>query len=217
MRLLVTRPNADATAERLRRLGHHVTCLPLMAFEPLPWQADAPDAVMLTSPQAARCIETLWPVPVYAVGGATAAAARAAGFADVRDGGGTVQALVDKVAADGIGQILHLAGVDRTPVVVPPGLHIDTVIVYRARLLPMAGLPDVDMVLLYSARTAAHFAAECDRLAVARATVGLGVLSVAIATAAGPGWREIVTAAQPTEDALLAAIDTACEKGDRKA
>lgn len=217
MRLLVTRPNAEATVEKLRRHGHHVTSLPLMAFEPLPWQADAPRAVMLTSPQAARCIETPWPVPVYAVGGATAAAARAAGFTDVRDGGGTVQALVDRAAADGVTRILHLAGADRTPVAVPPGLQIDTEIVYRARLLPMPALPGVDLVLLYSVRTAAHFAAECDRLGVARATVGLGVLSAAIATAAGPGWRRIVTAARPTEDALLAAIDTACEKGDRNA
>jgi uroporphyrinogen-III synthase len=172
---------------------------------------------MFTSPQAARCIDVPWPVPAYAVGGTTAAAARSAGFVDVRDGGGTVQALVDTVAADGIEHILHLAGADRTPVVMPAGLRVDTVIVYRARLLSMVALPAVDWVLLYSARTAGHFAAECDRLGVARATVALGVLSEAIATAAGPGWCDIVTASKPTEDALLAAIDAACEKGARNA
>jgi uroporphyrinogen-III synthase len=215
MRLLVTRPNAEATAERLRQLGHDVISLPLMAFDPVPWHAPPPDAVMLTSPQAARSVETPWPVPVYAVGGATAAAARAAGFSDVRDGGGTVQALVDRAAADGVHRILHLAGADRTPVVVPPALRIDTVVVYRARLLPIATMPDVDLVLLYSARTAAHFAAECDRLRVPRAALSLGVLSGAIAGAAGAGWREVMVAARPTEDALLAAIGAACEKGDR--
>lgn len=215
MHLLVTRPNAEPTAERLRRRGHDVTILPLMAFAPVAWQAEPPAAVMMTSPQAARCVERPLSVPVYAVGGATSTAARAAGFTDVRDGGGTVQALIDKVAADGIRRILHLAGADRTAMVVPPGLQIDTVIVYRAHLLPIVALPEVDLVLLYSARTAAHFTAECDRLGVARATVGLGVLSEAIATAAGPGWRAIITASQPTEDAMLAAIDAACEKGGR--
>jgi uroporphyrinogen-III synthase len=212
MRLLVTRPNAEATCEKLRRHGHLVTSLPLMAFESVPWDAEPASALMLTSPQAARSIETPWPVPVYAVGGATAAAARAAGFTDVRDGGGTVQALVDRVAADGIGRILHLAGADRTPVEVPAGLQIDTIVVYRARLLPVAGVPDVDLVLLYSVRTAGHFAAECDRLGVARTALGVAVLSEAIAAAAGPGWRETIIAAQPNEDALLAAIDAACEK-----
>jgi uroporphyrinogen-III synthase len=215
--LLVTRPNAESTAARLQSLGHRVTSLPLMAFEPVGWHAVPPAAVMLTSPQAARCIETPWPVPVYAVGDATAAAARARGFADVRDGGGTVQALVDRVAADGIAQILHLAGADRTPVVVPAGLRIDTVIVYRARLLPLAAVPDVDCVLLYSARTAAHFAAECDRLQVARAGVALAVLSDAVAAAAGGGWRDIVVAPLPTEAALLAAIDATCQKAGRNA
>jgi uroporphyrinogen-III synthase len=214
---MVTRPNAEATEAKLRQRGHEVVARPLMAFEPVSWHAGPPQAVMLTSPQAARCIETPWQVPVYAVGSATAAAAREAGFTDVRDGGGNVQSLVDRVAAAGIVQILHLAGADRTPVSVPPSLRIDTVIVYRARLLPMAELSDVDRVLLYSARTAAHFAAECDRLQVPRENVGLAVLSEAIATAAGAGWRDIVVADQPSEEALLAAIDATCEKADRSA
>lgn len=218
MRLLLTRPRADASAEALRGHGHDVTMLPLLAFDPVPWEhrGAPPEAIMLTSPQAARAAGGAWPVPVYAVGGATAAAARDAGFADVRDGGGTVQALVDRAAAAGIGQMLHLAGADRTAFVVPAGLRIDTVIVYRARLLPMHALPDTDFVLLYSARTAAHFAAECARLAVPRATVALAVFSPAIALAAGPGWRHVIIAAAPNEQALLAAIDAACESSPAK-
>jgi uroporphyrinogen-III synthase len=218
MRLLLTRPQAEASAEKLRGRGHDVVIMPLMAFEPVPWERGgaAPDAIMLTSPQAARAAGVAWPVPAYAVGGATAEAARGAGFADVRDGGGTVQALVDRAAADGVTQMLHLAGADRTAFVVPAGLRIDTVIVYRARLLPMEALPESDLVMLYSARTAAHFAAECDRLGLPRAGLALAVLSPAIALAAGPGWHHVITAAAPHEEALLAAIDAACDSSPGK-
>lgn len=212
MHLLVTRPRAEATAEKLRAAGHRVTSAPLMAFEPVAWDAGPPRAIMLTSPQAAHAAPPRWQVPVYAVGSATAAAARTAGYHDVRGGDGDVQMLVDRIAADGVTQVLHLAGADRTAFTPPPGLTIDTRTVYRAALLPLAGVPTVDFVLLYSARTAAHFAAECDRLGAPRAAIALAVLSPAIAAAAGPGWRAIVTALRPNEDALLAAIDAACQK-----
>jgi uroporphyrinogen-III synthase len=159
------------------------------------------------------------------VGAATAAAARDAGFGDVRataaggleNAGGTAQALVDSVAAAGFIRVLHLAGADRTPVTVPPTLTITTTIVYRADLVPLPAPPAADWVLLYSARTAAHFAAECDRLGAARATLGIAAISPAVATAAGPGWRRIVVAADPHEDALLAAIAPAWQKAPRTA
>jgi len=218
MRLLLTRPEADATAAKLRARGHEVLAMPLMAFEPVPWQQAtvAPDAIMLTSPQAARAVAPAWRVPVYAVGEATARAARAAGFGEVRDGGGSVQVLVDRAVTDGVAHLLHLAGADRTPYETPAGLTIETVIVYRASLLPVLSLPPVDLVMLYSARTAAHFAAETDRLAVPRADVSLAVLSDAIGLAAGAGWHHVITAAAPNEAALLAAIDAACQSNPRK-
>lgn len=217
MHLLLTRPNASSTAAALQARGHTVTVAPLMAFETLDWDAEAPKVIMLTSPQAAQAGArgAAWQVPVYAVGSATEAAARSAGYADVRDGGGTAQALVDRIAADGIAQVLHLAGADRTPIDVPDGLTIDVVVVYRARLLPLAAMPAVDAVLLYSARSAAHFAAEVDRLGVARAGVAVFALSPVIAAAAGPGWREMTTAAAPNEASMLAAIDAACQKARR--
>ena len=185
-----------------------------MQFEGVAWQAEPPEAIMFTSPQGARCAAraAAWHVPAYAVGSATAAAALAAGFGDVRDGGGTAQALVDRIAADGFARVLHLAGADRTAVVVPDGLRIEVVTVYRAALLPLVEMPAVDWVLLYSARTAAHFAHEIDRLAVPRRDVSIGVLSAAVAAAAGPGWRAVVVADAPHEAALLAAIDAACQK-----
>ena len=218
LRLLITRPlpAGAATAARLRAQGHDVTLAPLMATEAAAWDRPdrLPDAVMLTSGFAARlagpAAAALRHLPVFAIGGATARAAQEAGFIDVRAAGGTAQALLDAVAAAGITSIVHLAGEDRTPVVVPAGLTVDTLTVYRARLVPLATLPIVDWVLLYSPRSAAHFAAEAERLGVARSRVNVAAISAATLASAGDGWRTTVVASEPTEDALLAAIGISC-------
>lgn len=217
MKLLVTRPlpAGSATAERLRNLGHDVELAPLMTTEVVEWTIPAPipPAIMLTSAVAARLAgpltAQLCDLPVFAVGESTAEAARAAGFGDVRVGGGAVQALLDGVAAAGFASILHLAGEDRTPVVVPERLTIIVRIVYRARLLPLAAVPSVDWVLLYSPRSAAHFAAEVDRLGLARREIALAAISDATLAAAGSGWRATGVAAHPNEDALIAAAGLA--------
>jgi uroporphyrinogen-III synthase len=214
MRLLVTRPRpgGEASAARLRALGHEVIEAPLLATEAVAWEAPAalPDALLLTSAAAARLADApaaLRALPCHVVGAATAAAARDAGFGDVRVGPGSVQPLLDTLT----GRVLHLAGEDRTPVVLPPGLTLATAIVYRARLLPLAALPAVDLVLLYSARTARHFAAEHDRLGGNRGATALLAISPGVAAAAGPGWRDVTIAATPDDNAMLAAIATACQ------
>ena len=222
MRLLVTRPlpAGAATAERLQALGHQVTLAPLMATDALAWTLPdpLPEAVMLTSAFAARLANNaaVKQLPTFAVGGATARAAHEAGFTDVREGGGTAQALLDGAAAAGVASLLHLAGEDLTPVLVPAGLRIITRTVYRARLLPLAALPRLDWVLLYSPRSAAHFAAESDRLGAARGALGVAAISAATLAAAGTGWRATAVAAAPTEDALLAAIGISCHEGGPK-
>lgn len=223
MHLLVTRPlpAGAATADRLRALGHDVTLAPLMVIEAVAWGVPSPllDAVMLTSAVAARLAGPDAPhhLPAFAVGGATARAARDAGFTDVREGGGTVQATLDTVAAAGFATLLHLAGEDRTPAVVPERLVVTTRSVYCARLMPLtAALPAVDWVLLYSPRSAAHFAAEARRLSEDVAQIGVAAISAATLTAAGPGWRATALAHEPNEDALLAAIGISCDEGAPK-
>jgi uroporphyrinogen-III synthase len=222
MRLLVTRPlpAGAATADHLRALGHDVTLAPLMATEAVAWDRPdpLPDAVMLTSAFAARLAGAGAPrdLPLFAVGAATARAARDAGFADIRSGGGTVQATLDTVAAAGFASLLHLAGEDWTPAAVPAGIAVTRRTVYRARLVPLVALPAVDWVLLYSPRSAAHFAAEAHRLSADIAQIGVAAISAAALVAAGPGWRETAVAQEPTEDALLAAIVISCDEGAPK-
>lgn len=218
MRLLVVRPQpgADATARALRALGHDPCLAPLLRTQGVDWAPPAaalPDAVVMSSAAAARlagpAAERFRALPLLAVGDATAAAARAAGWGDVRTGPGTLQALIDGAAAGPFRRLLHLAGEDRTAVSVPAALVLDVVTVYRAALQPLPMLPDVGGVLLHSPRTARHFAAEWDRLGGQRGSVVLFALSPAVAAAAGPGWRKVAVAARPHEEALLALLPKA--------
>lgn len=211
MRILVVRPQpgADATAARLAAMGHDAAVHPLLTTQPVAWSlpADPPDAVILTSAaavrHAGRAAEPLKSLPAHAVGDATAVAARAAGWAAVRAGPGTVQALIDGLAA---GRYLHLAGAELTAVAVPPALHLERITVYETPLLPLPLLPDVDAVLLHSPRTASQFAAEWDRLGGRRADVAVLAISPATLAAAGDGWKRAQAAAEPSEAALLAML-----------
>lgn len=221
MRVLVTRPlpGGAATAKRLQAMGHEVLLTPLLELEAVDWQrpADRPQAVMVTSAAAVNLsgnVADFRALPVYAVGATTAAAARAAGYADVRTGGAGVQVLVEMMARDGVTTALHLAGEDRTAVQFPPALSLMVRTVYRARLLPLTMLPAVDWVLLYSARSAGHFGSELDRLGLARSKVSVAAISAATLAAAGTGWQRAAVAAEPDEDALLAAIGAAWQKPD---
>lgn len=214
MRILVVRPQpgADATAARLAALGHEAVVQPLLETRPLPWVVPTalPDAVILSSAAAVRHAgaqaDALKAVSAHAVGEATARAARAAGWIDVSTGPGTMQALLDGLAA---GQYLHLAGVDVTAVVVPPGLCLTRIAVYETPLQPLPALPDIAAVLLHSPRTAGQFAAEWDRLGGRRAALALFAISPATLAAAGGGWGSAVAAPKPNDVALLAMLPKA--------
>lgn len=225
MHVLVTRPDPAATVARWRALGWEVTAAPLFVVRGQPWvpPATMPDAVAFTSVNgvafAGPGAAPLAGLPVFAVGPATARSAAAAGWHDVRDGGGSAATLFDRIAAAGFASVLHLAGAARVAVTPPPGLTIVVRVVYAAMpvALPAAAIGAlvdgvVDAVPLYSARAAAHFAAEVDRANVARGGIDLAALSPAVAATAGSGWRRVEVAAVPTDDALFAATLRLCDK-----
>ena len=217
MRILVVRPQpgADATAARLAALGHEAVVHPLLETRPVPWSvpAQALDAVIISS---AAAVQHAGPLaaglkmrPAHAVGEATAVAARAAGWGAVTAGPGTMQALLDGLADGPARRLLHLAGADLTPVIVPPALSLTRVTVYETPLLALPALPDVTAVLLHSPRTAAQFAAEWSRLGGQRAQIGLFAISATTLAAAGTGWAAAQSASEPNEPALLAMLPKA--------
>src|SRR5688572_19197975 len=105
-RLVIVRPEpgASATAQRARAIGLDALTMPLFKAEPVEWQVPDPgqfDALLLTSANAVRHagagLGRLRDLPVYAVGEATAAAARDAGFAIAASGDGGIERLLGSV------------------------------------------------------------------------------------------------------------------------
>src|ERR1044072_2814597 len=99
MRLLVTRPEPDATrtAEVLRARGHDVLVAPLLATLTIAAEFAGPyDGVVMTSANAARALAAhprrgeLTQLSCFTVGGRTAEAARTAGLTDTVSAGGAL-------------------------------------------------------------------------------------------------------------------------------
>lgn len=219
MTLLVLRPDPGnaATCARAEALGFRCLSAPIFEVQPIAWSLpdSVIDAVMLTSANAVRHagdnLAALIRLPAFAVGHATAEAAEAAGFADVRSAEGDAVALLALVEAAGPKRALHLVG--REHVALDSDLvAIERRIVYGADpVATLPPIPDGAVALLHSARAAAHFATLLHDAGIARESIAVAAISGAAATAAGPGWRDLAVAAAPDDDALLAAAARLCE------
>ncbi|MDC8754493.1 uroporphyrinogen-III synthase [Erythrobacter sp. sf7] len=215
-------PGLSATLEKARALGLSITGQALSEIRPVAWDCPDPaayDGLLIGSANAilhgGANLAPLADKPVFAVGEATASAAREAGFAVEMVGSGGLQGVLDTIAPPR--RLLRIAGEEHVPLKPPAGVSFDTVIAYRNVMLPLdpsAGelaAGDI-MVLLHSAATARHFAGECDRLGLERETITLAALGPRIAAAAGEGWQAVHIAASPDEVALLAMASHLCQK-----
>jgi uroporphyrinogen-III synthase len=220
MKILVLRPQpgADETAARARALGLEPIVAPLFAVRPLAWTAPDPagfDAVMLTSASAARQagggLTPFHDLPCYAVGEATAAAAREAGFADIRIGPDDGAALLLMMAQDGVASAFHACGEDHLALG-HPAISVARVPVYAAEAvtrLPVA--PEGMLALLHSPRAAALLGA----LVPDRSAVEIAAISARTARAAGDGWKRVAVAAQARDHALLELAAKLCQREKR--
>lgn len=216
-RLAIIRPEpgCSATLERALAQGLHAFAIPLFEIAPLDWEApDAGsfDGLLLTSANALRnggpALDSLRGLAVYAVGEATADAARAAGFTVAATGNQGVQHLLRSV--DPALHLLHLCGRDRVEVNAQAPA-ITELVVYESRELEGVDPAALDgcVVMVHSPR-AAQVLAELGR---DRSSISIAAISAAAADAAGPGWAAVETADAPTDDALLALAARLCEKG----
>jgi uroporphyrinogen-III synthase len=207
-------PGATQTAARARARGLEPVIAPLFQIISMPWRPppeERYDAVLLTSANAARCARAVASRPCYAVGEATAAAAQAAGFAEVDAGPSDGAATLERMVRAGVKRALHLCGRNHLALE-HRELSIERRIVYDAKAaaeLPAAAsaaLRRGAVALLHSPRAASVFAA----LAGNRAAIRLAAISGAAAEAAGEGWAAKATAAAPRDEALLEVAAKLC-------
>lgn len=229
-RLIITRaaPGAQALAAKLKALGHEPLLAPMLEI----WLKAYPDAppgdaqaALVTSANGVRglCLATeRRDTPLIAVGDATAAAARRAGFTKVSSAEGDVDALAalaKRTLDPRGGPVAHVCGEDAagdlTGVLQGAGFAAVRIIVYRAepaRALPgeiAEALDAADGVLFHSPRGAQTFVALAQAAGLTAQLLQLEALclSPAVAQAAEPtGWARVRVAARPEEEALLALI-----------
>ncbi len=180
MRIWVTRasPGADRTAERLRDLGHSPLVSPVMRVKPLPAAVEVDDvaALAFSSANGVEAFITRTPrrdLPVFAVGDATAEAARQAGFASVVSAAGDVKALGRTIAEAGLPKgsvVLHPGGRDLAgdlPAEAGPGVVVRQVALYEtvarapSEALAVLDHDGLDAVLVHSSKAARRIAAVC--------------------------------------------------------
>jgi uroporphyrinogen-III synthase len=233
MRLLVTRPEPDAgrEAEALAARGHEAVLAPLLKIEfarDVPLDFAGVQALIVTSRNALRARRELpdaRKLPLFAVGEATARAARDIGFANVTTGPGTAEELAELIAATlepKHGPLVHLAGetlaFDLKSRLEAKGFTLCQPVLYRARpaeqfpaqALSLLKSGKVDGAILLSPLTARTFALLIDKHGVV--TQGRRLvcycLSQAVAEVLSVLGFEVRVAARPREEEVLALVDS---------
>ena len=205
--------------------------------------ADGVQALLFTSANGVRAllarndgdISALRNLAVYTVGDATARSAKEAGFGDVHSASGDVKSLAALVSArvrPAVGPLLHIAGSDvagdLAGLLDAQGFTLTRTVLYETKTAGALMVEasdalkrgDVQAALFFSQRTATAFAALAGDIAPALGRTTAICLSAAVADAVDdlPGaasWRDILTAAEPTQDALLSALDHFVERETR--
>ncbi|MGH7031430.1 MAG: uroporphyrinogen-III synthase, partial [Stellaceae bacterium] len=164
-------------------------------------------------------------LPLLAVGDATAARARAEGFASVASAGGDAADLV-RLATSSLrpqdGRLLHISGDtvagDLAGGLRAHGFAVERLVLYEAR--PIAALSHearhalgsgaIDFALFFSPRTAAIFVGLAGDAGLGQSCRAIAALSISVAAdaeLAGLPWRQRRIAERPSQAGLLAALD----------
>jgi uroporphyrinogen-III synthase len=220
--ILRPEPGASATADAARRLGLEPILIPLFQIEPVAWTAPDPsnfDGLLLTSANAVRAggreLRKYLKLPVHAVGGATAAAARGEGFQVETVGSGGVESLLASLPPNL--KLLHLGGADRREPK-SPAQTISVVSVYRSTPLPLPEnfrAVEGAVVAVHSPRAGARLAELARDSGLELKSTLIAAISAETATAVGGGWQQVEAASEPNERALLALAARLCQNPAR--
>ena len=234
MRVLVTRPEPDASREAavLAARGHQGVKAPLLVIEPIEHVAlelDGAQALIVTSRNALRALAShrdlgrARKLRLFAVGGATASAAREHGFAEVTEGPGNgagLAELIEAKAKPADGALIHLAGdtlaFELKSALEAKGFSVRQPVLYRsvqATQLPSEALSlirdgTLDGVILMSPRTAQTFAGLLAKhgLVTQGKRLVCYCISKAVAEVLSPLGFGVRIASHPREEDVLALV-----------
>jgi uroporphyrinogen-III synthase len=233
MLALVTRPREESQglAAELAARGLDVMIEPLLDIESIPGatvDADGAQGILVTSANGIRALSRLWPertLPVWTVGDASAREARKLGYTQVESADGDVDGLADLVAARAdpkAGVLIHAAATvsagDLAGRLGRLGFEVRRQVLYQAvkatrlsdDLVRALTMGRIDLALFFSPRTAATFSGLVEDAGLGHHVSAIRAygLSANVGRALAPlPWRAVHLAAQPTQAALLAALD----------
>jgi uroporphyrinogen-III synthase len=238
MHFLLTRPEEDSKklADRLKALGHEVTCRPLLTIEPLPApeiDLDNFQAVLFTSANGVRAFAQKCPyreITCFSVGDATAATAKDAGFSTIYTAGGDVDKLAELIihTLDKTAQpLLHISGTavagNLSERLTKTGFQVHQHKLYTARKATRFSAATQALIQsghithmpFYSPRTAKTFVdiIQQEHLSAHLSKITALCLSSAVSNVINSHvWHGVLTAAQPDQHSLFALIDVKPEE-----
>ena len=227
--IISTRAEADAAEDcrMLKDRGYRCYAAPASRIVWLKFEFDAESyqAMILTSRHAAAALENHPAVkkPCFAIGPATAEAARQSGFTDITEASGSGEALVALVRKSSFGRFAWVAGHDiaydvKQHLESAGGHVVERVVAYQA--LPQDRLDDevveaikeaTDVVaMIYSEQSGARFRKVLEKHGLAEATRKITLISIsAAATRLCKGeWRNIHIADAPIRESMLSLAAT---------
>jgi uroporphyrinogen-III synthase len=169
----------------------------------------------LTSANAVRSageqVHKLRGLRTFAVGEATAEAARDAGFDIAASGDAGIERLLASIDPDL--RLLHLCGEDRKDLG-EARQAITPIPVYRSKPIETRGLSEARscVALVHSPRAGRRLA----ELVKERSAIAVAAISAAAAEAVGEGWQRVEAAEKPTDEALLALAALLCNNSPPK-
>jgi uroporphyrinogen-III synthase len=205
VRILLTRPEGrnEELAERLRALGHHVVCEPLIEVEPLgdePIELAGYDWLIVTSATGAREIRRRARGRAKRQAAIGRATAEALGGADLIPRVSTQEGLLAELPRPA-GRVLF-AGAESARRLLVDEVGADFLPLYRTREL-RPRLPEAELAVLASPSAARAFAAAGGTAPA----VSIGPETTAAAEAAGV--RIVGEAGTPDLDGIVAAVSAA--------
>ncbi len=241
MRVLVTRPRADAvrTVEALMACGVETVVEPLLEIVPLSatdLDLTGAQAILAASANGVRALSAATgerDLPLFAVGDASAAEARAQGFAAVRSASGDVGSLSDLVTRSLVpidGALVQVAANaqagDLAGMLAAVGFEVRKVQLYESRPVlalsakAVEGLKSarIDAALFFSPRTAQTFvtlAAKAGIMAALRSVTAYALSPAVAGKLRAAEWRAVRVADRPEQEALLAVLDADRVAGER--
>ena len=231
--VLITRAENESKelAKDVRKLGVHTLISPMLKikfYKGITPSFLKTQGILFTSSNGVRALDLrlnphnkVFSIPVFAVGDATAKAAKQIGFTCVTSAGGNLESLAECTSENlspGYGELVHIAGHDLAGDLAgrlkEKGFCVRTEKIYRAESITEIDIQtlsalkqrEVAFILFFSPRTTRIFVSLIKAIDYANSLVSIEAICLSNTVAEEAKalhWRKVSVSMEPTKDKLL--------------